>query len=510
MTSSRIDHLLNRLDKDLRRSVATFAPGIAREESGHVLATVPGIVWADGLDRVRSEELVEFHGNVGMALDILPDRVGIVLLDKGEAIAAGDEVVRTGSVLSVPVGECLLGRVLDPLGRPLDNKGAIEAVDHLPVEREAPAISDRAPVARPLMTGLKIIDALFPIGRGQRELVLGDRQTGKTTLCLETICNQTDVVSIYCAIGQKSSSVAWVAAELAQRGAMGNTILVVAESSDPPGLQYIAPYAATTMGEYFMAQGKDVLLVFDDLTRHSQAYRQISLLLRRPPGREAFPGDIFYIHARLLERAASLAGKTGGSLTALPVIETEAGNMAAYIPTNLISITDGQICLSSELFHRGILPAVNVGLSVSRVGGKAQLPCYRNVAADLKLSYSQFQELEIFARFGTRLDAATRHSLEHGRRIRAILQQRRGILLSPAVQAGLLFAATRGLLDRVPFEKMSQAEKLIIDCVTQDRGLARDLPAAGTDAPLWQELAARLTEALSPLVPAEKLPHDDR
>ena len=335
----------------------------------------------------------------------MPDGVGIALLGRSDDLAAGDEVVRTGRVLDVPVGNGLVGRVVNPLGEPLDGKGPLNCDERLPVEREAEPIMHRAPVDTPLQTGIKVIDTLIPIGRGQRELILGDRQTGKTAIALDTIVNQKgqDIFCIYCAIGQRSSSVARALDELSRRGAMEYSLAVVVEGGDPPGLQFIAPYAATAMGEYFMQQGKDVLVVYDDLTRHAQAYRQLSLLLRRPPGREAFPGDIFYIHSRLLERSTHLKPEFGGgTLTALPVIETEAQNMSAYIPTNLISITDGQIYLSPDLFQKGILPAVDVGTSVSRVGGRAQMPSYRKVAGDLRLTYSQFQELEAFARFGTR------------------------------------------------------------------------------------------------------------
>ena len=351
----------------------------------------------------------------GIAFNLDDDEIGVVLLGDCWHLHAGDEVERTGRVMDVPVGEALIGRVINPTGAPLDGKAPIRFSQRLPIERSAPPIMDRGPVTEPLQTGIKVIDALIPIGRGQRELILGDRQTGKTAIAIDAILNQAgkNVLCIYCAIGQRASSVAKVIAELRERGAMEYTIVVVTEGNDAPGLTYIAPYAATSIAENFMADGRDVLIVYDDLTHHARAYRELSLLLRRPPGREAFPGDIFYIHSRLLERATHLREPLGGgSITALPIIETEAQNIAAYIPTNLISITDGQIYLSPTLFELGILPAVDVGKSVSRVGGKAQLAAYRAVTSDLKLAYAQFEELESFARFGTRLDERTRKILE--------------------------------------------------------------------------------------------------
>ena len=367
----------------------------------------------------------------------------------------------------------MLGRVIDPLGRPLDGKGLWPSGRRLPVERPAAPIMDRAPVTVPLQTGLKVIDALIPIGRGQRELILGDRQTGKTAIAIDTILNQRDqnVLCVYCAIGQRASAVAKAVADLREKGAMDYTVVVVTEGNDPPGLAFIAPYAATSIAEHFMEAGRDVLIVYDDLTHHARAYRELSLLLRRPPGREAFPGDIFYIHSRLLERATHLRKELGGgSLTALPIIETEAQDISAYIPTNLISITDGQIYLSPSLFELGVLPAVDVGKSVSRVGGKAQRAAYRAVAGDLKLAYAQFEELETFARFGARLDENTRKIIEHGRRIRACLKQPEFAPVSVAAQIAVLLALTAELLQRVPLDQMTEAEHAL-------RKATADIPA---------------------------------
>ena len=403
-----------------------FRPQLTPREVGTITSIATGIAKVSGLPGVGFEELVKFPGDLlGMAFNVDKNEIGVVLLGAYWHLNAGDEVERTGRVMDVVVGEGLLGRVIDPLGRPLDGNGPVAGSERRPIERTAPHIMDRAPVTVPLQTGLKVIDALIPVGRGQRELILGDRQTGKTSIAIDTILNQRgqNVLCVYCAIGQRASAVAKAVATLREKGAMDHTVLVVTEGNDPPGLAFIAPYAATSIAEYFMEQGRDVLVVYDDLTHHARAYRELSLLLRRPPGREAFPGDIFYIHARLLERATHLRKELGGgSLTALPIIETEAQNISAYIPTNLISITDGQIYLSPSLFELGVLPAVDVGKSVSRVGGKAQRAAYRAVAGDLKLAYAQFEELETFARFGARLDESTRKIIEHGRRIRACLK----------------------------------------------------------------------------------------
>lgn len=453
----------------MRRTRENFRPELALRELGVITTVSNGIARVSGLPGVGSEELLAFPGGLhGIAFNIDEEEAGVVLLGDYWHLHAGDEVLRTGRVMDVPVGEQLIGRVIDPLGQPLDGKGPIAFSGRLPIERSAPAIMDRAPVNRPLQTGLKVIDALIPVGRGQRELILGDRQTGKTAIAIDTILNQREqeVLCIYCAIGQRAAAVAKVIAELEEKGAMGYTIAVVSEGNDPPGHNYIAPYAATSIGEYFMEAGRDVLIVYDDLTQHARAYRELSLLLRRPPGREAFPGDIFYIHSRLLERATHLSEeKGGGSLTALPIVETEAQNIAAYIPTNLISITDGQVYLSPTLFELGVLPAVDVGKSVSRVGDKAQLNVYRAATGNLKLDYAQFEELETFARFGTRLDERSRKVLEHGRRIRAVLKQPQLAPVPVPEQIGVLLALARGLFDPVPPEKMKAAEQVVRDAV---------------------------------------------
>ncbi|MBW1916835.1 MAG: alternate F1F0 ATPase, F1 subunit alpha [Deltaproteobacteria bacterium] len=464
---SVLDDLFTILDQELTE----FQPELRAQEVGLVSFLGHGIAQVEGLPHVGADELLRFPGNrLGMAFNLEPNEVGVVLLDESGELSAGTEVHRTGRLLDVPVGEELLGRVVDPLGRPLDNLGPVQASHRLPVEREAPAIMDRSPVTVPLQTGLKVVDALIPIGRGQRELILGDRQTGKTAIALDTIINQRDqdVLCVYCAIGKRASAVAKVIADLDQYGARDYTMVVVTTGEEPPGLQFVAPYAATSMAEYFMAQGRDVLVVYDDLTCHARAYRELSLLLRRPPGREAFPGDIFYIHSRLLERSTHLREEFGGgSLTALPIVETEAQNIAAYIPTNLISITDGQIYLSPQLFQKGILPAVDVGKSVSRVGGKTQLPAYRAVAGDLRLAYSQFEELEAFARFGTRLDEETRHTLERGRRVREILKQPQYQPLSVPEQIAALVAVTGGIFDRLDLDQVERLESKIRQAMTR-------------------------------------------
>ena len=449
----------------VRDTAAEHPPEVVLRETGRVVAVGEGIARVEGLPSVQSEELLRFPaGGHGMAFNLDPDELGVILLDESERLEAGDMVQRTGRVLDVPVGEALLGRVVDPLGRPRDERGRVRAAERWPVEREAPAIMKRAPVRTPLQTGLKVVDALIPVGRGQRELILGDRQTGKTAVALDAIINQQgeDVLCIYCAIGQRNASVAAVIADLEAHGAAEYTIVVVAGGEDPPGMQFVAPYAATTMAEYFMEQGRDVLIVYDDLTRHARAYRELSLLLRRPPGREAYPGDIFYIHARLLERSTHLRPDAGGgSLTAFPIVETEAQNLSAFIPTNLISITDGQIYLSPTRFQRGVLPAVDVGRSVSRVGGKAQLAAYRAVTGELRLTYAQFQELEAFARFGTRLDEETQETLRRGRRVREVLKQDQYAPMPVEEQIAVLLAATEGLLDPLEPERVADAEVAI-------------------------------------------------
>jgi F-type H+-transporting ATPase subunit alpha len=441
-------------------------------EVGQVQFVGRDIARVSGLPNIRAEELVRFSGNfMGLVFNIDPQEIGVVLLDPSENLQVGSEVHRTKRVLDVPVGDALLGRVVDPLGRPLDGLGEVSTVMRFPVERPAPAVMDRAPVTVPLQTGVKVIDALIPIGRGQRELILGDRQTGKTAIAVDTIINQkeTGILSIYCAVGKKSADVAKVIAELRDHGVMGSCIVVVATGEDTPGLQFIAPYAATSMGEYFVEQGRDVLIVYDDLTSHARAYREVSLLLRRPPGREAFPGDIFYIHSRLLERSTHMRPELGGgSLTSLPITETEAQDMSSYIPTNLISITDGQIYLSPVLFNKGILPAVDVGKSVSRVGGKTQLSAYRSVAGDLRLSYSQFEELESFSRFGTRLDESTRRTLERGWRVREVLKQGQYKPLRASEQIACLLAVTGGKLDLVPTAGVREVEEHLLKAFNND------------------------------------------
>lgn len=449
----------------IRGARESFAPKWGADEVGTVVTISNSIARVSGLRGVGCDELVEFaDGGFGIALNVEQHEIGVVLLHDYAHLRAGDEVRRTGRVTDVGVGPQLLGRVVDPLGRPLDQKGPLGFAERYPIERPATAIMDRAPVTVPLQTGIKTIDALIPIGRGQRELILGDRQTGKSTIALDTIVHQRgkDVLCIYCAIGQRAAAVAKAVAVLREHGAMDYTTVVVTEGNDPPALAYIAPYAATSMAEYFMERGRDVLIVYDDLTHHARAYRELSLLLRRPPGREAFPGDIFYIHSRLLERATHLGPERGGgSLTALPIVETEAQNMSAYIPTNLISITDGQIVVSPTLFDLGVLPAVDVGKSVSRVGGKAQRGALRAVAGDLKLAYAQFEELETFARFGARLDETTRKMVDFGHRIRECLKQPESAPVPLDEQIVLLVVLTAGLFADVPLDRMADAEKTV-------------------------------------------------
>jgi F-type H+-transporting ATPase subunit alpha len=449
----------------VQQALSTFKPELLPHEVGVVKSVSMGIAQISGLPGVGYEELVRFPGGVlGMAFNVDEDEVGVILLGDFQDLHAGDEVERTGRVLDVAVGDGLLGRVVDPLGQPLDNQGPVASSKRLPIERPSPAIMDRAPVNVPLQTGLKAVDALIPVARGQRELILGDRQTGKTAIAIDTILNQRgqNVVCVYCAIGQRASAVAKVVANLREKGALEYTVVVVAEGNSAPGLVYITPYAATSIAEFFMEAGRDVLIVYDDLTHHARAYRELSLLLRRPPGREAFPGDIFYIHSRMLERSTHLIKELGGgSLTALPIIETTAEDISAYIPTNLISITDGQIYLSPSLFELGVLPAIDVGKSVSRVGGAAQRPAYRSVAGHLKLAYSQFEELESFAKFGTRLDESTQKTIDHGERIRACLKQPESEPLSMTQQICVLLALTTGHFDQVPLEKMKEAQQAL-------------------------------------------------
>src|SRR5690554_5877895 len=437
-------------------------PDFKPREVGRILSVSTGIARIAGLPDVGFEELVRFPGDVyGITFNVDEDAVGVVLLGQHSHLHAGDEVERTGRVMDVPVGVGLLGRVIDPLGRPLDEMGPVSSSARMPIERPAPAIMDRSPVSVPLQTGVKVVDALVPIGRGQRELILGDRQTGKTAIALDTIINQRgqDVICVYCAIGQRAAAVAKVVATLREHDALAYTIVVVTEGNDPPGLAYVAPYAATSIAEFFMEAGRDVLVVYDDLTQHARSYRELSLLLRRPPGREAYPGDVFFLHARLLERATQLsASNGGGSLTALPIVEIQERDLSAYIPTNLISITDGQIVLSPDLFARGVMPAVHIGLSVSRVGGKAQLPALQGVAGRLRLEYAQFEELERFARFGADVDEATRATLTRGRRIRSALAQGALETIPVGSQIALLLAVSAGLFDGVAPAEFSRLE----------------------------------------------------
>ncbi|RPA38542.1 alternate F1F0 ATPase, F1 subunit alpha [Shewanella frigidimarina] len=467
----------------LQQARRSFSPQLQPREIGTITSIATGIAKVSGLPGVGFEEVLKFPSDIfGIAFNVDEDEIGAVLLGDYWHLQAGDEVERCGHLVDVPVGEGLLGRIINPIGEPLDGKGRLIASARLPIERPSPAIMNRAPVSVPLQTGIKVIDALIPVGLGQRELILGDRQTGKTAIAVDTILNQRDknVLCVYCAIGQRASGVAKVIATLHEQGALEYTVVVVTEGNDPPGLAYIAPYAATSIAEYFMQQGRDVLIVYDDLTHHARAYRELSLLLRRPPGREAFPGDIFYIHSRLLERATHLSPNLGGgSLTALPIIETEAQDISAYIPTNLISITDGQIYLSPSLFELGVLPAIDVGKSVSRVGGKAQRAAYRAVASNLKLAYGQFEELETFASFGARLDDSTLKIIDHGRRIRACLKQAESTPISMIEQIAVLLALTANLFDEIPLDAMNEAELAV-------RVAAADVPA---------EVSARLESA---------------
>lgn len=452
----------NELASILRRQIQSYGSQVVQKESGTVLTVGDGIARVYGLESCLSGELLEFDGGVsGMALNLERDFVGCVLLGPDETIREGSSVRRTGRILSVPVGEELLGRVVNALGDPIDGKGPIPATQTRPIEAPAPGIIERKSVNRPMQTGIKAIDAMIPIGRGQRELIIGDRQTGKTEIALDAICNQRgqDMVCVYVAIGQKRSTVAQVVEVLRRNGALDYTIVVSATASELAPLQFIAPYAGTAMGEYFMVRGRDVLCVYDDLSKHAVAYRTLSLLLKRPPGREAYPGDVFYLHSRLLERAANLdASAGGGSLTALPLIETQAGDVSAYIPTNVISITDGQIFLETELFNSGVRPAVNPGISVSRVGGAAQIKAMKKVSGRLKLLYSQYRELQAFSRFGSDLDEDTRARLAQGERIVEVLKQNRGAPIPVEHQVLILYAAVNGFLRDIPVREVSRYE----------------------------------------------------
>ena len=450
------------ITKVIKDQIKNYGAKTRQDEIGYVIQVGDGIAKVHGLDKCRSNELLRFHGGaVGMALNLETDYVSVVMLGSEADVKEGSVVYRTGDVLSVPVGPMLIGRVVDALGNPIDGKGPIEAAEFRPIEHKAPGIIERKSVSVPLQTGIKAIDSMIPIGRGQRELIIGDRQTGKTTIATDTILNQKgkDVICIYVAIGQKRSTVSQIVSTLEQNGAMDYTIVVSASASEQAPMQYIAPYSGCTMGEYFMDQGKDVLIVYDDLSKHAVAYRAISLLIRRPPGREAYPGDVFYLHSRLLERAARMAPEHGGgSLTALPIIETQAGDVSAYIPTNVISITDGQIFLETELFNAGVMPAVNPGISVSRVGGSAQIKAMKKVAGSLKLLYSQYRELQSFAQFGSDLDADTKARLAQGQRIVEILKQKNGAPVEVAQQVCIIYAVTKGYLDEVAVADVSQYE----------------------------------------------------
>jgi F-type H+-transporting ATPase subunit alpha len=466
---STMQSTLNALYSSLQLGRLKVVADLNAQEIGTVTSVSTGIALVSGLPNVGFDELLYFGNDLyGIAFNLDEGEVGVVLLGDTWRLNVGDDVKRTGRVMDIAVGPELLGRVIDPLGRPLDGNQPPALTQRFPIERPAPPILKRSPVTEPLQTGIKVIDALLPVGRGQRELILGDRQTGKTAIAIDTILNQKgkNVLCVYCAIGLKASSVAKTLAVLKNNHAMDYTVVVVTEGNDPPGLDYIAPYAATSVAEYFMEAGEDVLIVYDDLTQHARSYRELSLLLRRPPGREAFPGDIFYLHSRLLERSTHLNAKNGGgSLTALPIIETEGQNMSAYIPTNLISITDGQIYLSPTLYDLGVLPAVDVGKSVSRVGGKAQRAVYRKVTSDLKLAYAQFEELENFARFGARLDDNTLSTINHGRHIRAYLSQSESDPFSVAEQIALLLILGQRLFDAVPLSDMSKAQASIRNAI---------------------------------------------
>ena len=448
----------------IKEQITHYQSQIKLTDVGTVVTVGDGIAHIHGLENCMSGELLEFPGGVyGMAQNLEEDLVGAVILGSDQNIREGDTVKRTKRIVEVPVGEAMLGRVVDALGKPIDGKGPINTTESRPVECPAPGIIERAPVNVPLQTGIKAIDSMIPIGRGQRELIIGDRQTGKTAICLDTIINQkgTGVICVYVAIGQKRSTVAQVAETLAKNGAMDYTCIVAATASESAPLQYIAPYAGCSIGEYFMHKGKDVLVIYDDLSKHAVAYRALSLLLHRPPGREAYPGDVFYLHSRLLERAANI--QNGGSLTALPIIETQAGDVSAYIPTNVISITDGQIFLETELFNSGIRPAVNPGISVSRVGGNAQIKAMKKVAGTLKLIYSQYRELQSFAQFGSDLDADTKARLAQGERIVEVLKQNRSAPVAVEKQVIIIFAVVSGELLDIPVELIGTFEKELFE-----------------------------------------------
>lgn len=485
------------LSSIIKEQIRNYKSRIEMSEVGTVILVGDGIARAHGLRNCMASELLEFDdGSYGMAQNLEDETVSIAVLSDTNSIREGTQVRRTGKVLSVPVGEALLGRVVNALGNPIDGKGPIDTKAFRPVESEAPGIIERKSVSVPLQTGIKAIDGMIPIGRGQRELIIGDRQTGKTEIAIDTIINQrnSNVFCIYVAIGQKNSSVAQIANELEAEGAMDYTIIVSASAAESAPLQYIAPYAGCAMAEYFREQGKDVLIVYDDLSKHAVAYRALSLLLRRPPGREAFPGDVFYLHSRLLERAACVAPEYGGgSITALPLIETQAGDVSAYIPTNVISITDGQIFLETELFHAGIMPAINPGISVSRVGGAAQLKGMKKVSGELKLLYSQYRELQSFAQFGSDLDADTKARLALGERIVEVLKQKRNSPVSPGGQVAIIYAVINGYLNSIPVSKIPEYEERLYEKLDRE---AKDWQKCIEDNHFEEEDIERLKQIL--------------
>lgn len=462
----------NSIVEEIRKRIAQFETTSKREETGAVLEVGDGVARVSGLAKVAAGEMVEFENSVlGVALNLEEDMVGVILLGEAGDLREGSSVRATGNILSVPIGKGVIGRVVNALGISIDGKGEIQSEGFRAIERVAPGVMTRESVKQPLQTGIKAIDALIPVGRGQRELIIGDRQTGKTAVAIDTILNQKgqNVICFYVAIGQKESKVARIVSELEKGGAMDYTTIVVAGASDPAALSFLAPYAGCAMGEHFMEAGKDVLVIYDDLSRHAAAYRQISLILRRPPGREAYPGDVFYLHSRLLERSAKLSKDLGGgSITALPIIETQAGDVSAYIPTNVISITDGQIYLESDLFYKGIRPALNVGLSVSRVGSSAQIKAMKQVAGTLRLDLAQFRELEAFAQFGSDLDEKTREQIERGKRGVEVLKQKQYAPLSVEKEVTVLYALTRGFLDDVAVGKISEWEERFLEYLDTD------------------------------------------
>ena len=488
------------ISRIIRSQIKYYQNAIEQSETGTVTMVGDGIARASGLDNCMAGELVQFDsGTYGMAQNLEENSVSIVLLGDDSGIKEGGNIRRTGKVVSVPVGEGMIGRVVNALGQPIDGKGPIEAADYRAIESPAPGIIDRQPVKQPLQTGIKAIDSMIPIGRGQRELIIGDRQTGKTVIATDTIINQKgqDVFCIYVAIGQKRSTVASLVENLEKNGAMAYTTVVCATASELSPLQYIAPYAGCAMGEYFMQQGKHVLIIYDDLSKHAVAYRALSLLIRRPPGREAYPGDVFYLHSRLLERAAKLSDeKGGGSLTALPIIETQAGDVAAYIPTNVISITDGQIFLETELFHAGIRPAVNPGISVSRVGGNAQIKAMKKVAGTLKLIYSQYRELQGFAQFGSDLDADTKARLAQGERIVEVLKQDRNSPVPVEKQVAILYATVHGYLKEIAVPSIAAYEQELYQYLDENADAADVMEQIRTTGDLKPETEEKLKTVL--------------